>query len=125
LEVRRMKNLREEMPHTAAWVDSVREAFGADMVNGQIKKAMRGEPTFYARENGHEIGTRDMRATAAIHTGRDGNSHCVEPPWMIEARQLTGSKEIAGRTNYEIPVELESEANALRVIMINWEGSDG
>lgn len=55
------KNIRAEMPHTAAFIDALRDAFGADMINEQIRKGMRGEPTFYARENGHELGTPWMQ----------------------------------------------------------------
>ena len=51
------KNMRLDMPATAAFIDSLREAFGADMINGQIRKGINGEPTFYASENGHMLGT--------------------------------------------------------------------
>lgn len=51
------KSMRTEMPGTAAFIDAMREAFGADMINDQIRKGMKGEPTFYASENGHELGT--------------------------------------------------------------------
>ena len=51
------KSMRADMPQTAAFIDSLRDAFGADMINEQIRKGMKGEPTFYARENGHELGT--------------------------------------------------------------------
>ena len=51
-------NLREEMPATAAAVDWFRLAFGADEVNALIKAGMNGEPTFYAIENGKEVGTK-------------------------------------------------------------------
>ena len=51
-------NLREQMPLVTAFIDDLREAFGAEMINGQIRKGMKGEPTFWASENGHEIGTR-------------------------------------------------------------------
>lgn len=55
------KNMRTEMPGTAAFIDAMRDAFGADMINDQIRKGMRGEPTFYAKENGHELGTPWMQ----------------------------------------------------------------
>lgn len=51
------KSMRTEMPNTAAFIDALRDAFGADMINDQIRKGMKGEPTFYASENGHELGT--------------------------------------------------------------------
>lgn len=52
------KPMREAMPHTAAFIDAVRAAFGAEQINAQIKKGMAGLPGhFHARENGHEAGT--------------------------------------------------------------------
>lgn len=55
----RPRNLRSEMPTVAAWVDELRDAFGAETIDGQIRKAVKdGLPTFWARENGHEIGAR-------------------------------------------------------------------
>jgi len=53
-----MSNMRTEMPHVAAFVDEMRAVFGADMVNEQIRQGLKGQPTFWARENGHELGTR-------------------------------------------------------------------
>ena len=52
------KNLREEMPGVATFIDSMRKTFGADAINQQIRAGMNGQPTFYAKENGHEIGTK-------------------------------------------------------------------
>lgn len=49
-------NLRAEMPTTAAWIDSLRAAFGADQINPSIKSGMKGGSAFYASENGHELG---------------------------------------------------------------------
>lgn len=51
-------NLREEMPETYAFIEACREAFGKESVNPQIKFGMQGAETFYASENGIEIGTR-------------------------------------------------------------------
>lgn len=51
------KPLRETMPTVAAIIDDLRDAFGADVINPSIKGGMAGVPTFYARENGHEVGT--------------------------------------------------------------------
>lgn len=45
------------MPQTAAWIDACREAFGTEMVNEQIQLGRQGAQTFYASENGYEIGT--------------------------------------------------------------------
>jgi 2-polyprenyl-6-methoxyphenol hydroxylase-like FAD-dependent oxidoreductase len=49
------------MPQTAAFIDVARATFGADGVNDSIRRSMKGEATFWARENGHEVGTRDQR----------------------------------------------------------------
>ncbi len=64
------KNMRDDMPTTAAFIDSLREAFGADMINDQIRKGIKGEPTFYAQENGLTLGTNwvdeDCNATNKV-----------------------------------------------------------
>ncbi|MEG1678674.1 MAG: hypothetical protein RR326_01155 [Stenotrophomonas sp.] len=52
-----MSQLRDEMPETAAFIDALREAFGVVEINQQIRGGMHGEPVFFARENGREIGT--------------------------------------------------------------------
>lgn len=56
------KSLRDEMPTVAAIVDEWRAVFGKDMVDAQIRAGINGKPTFYASENGHEIGTPDNSA---------------------------------------------------------------
>ncbi len=46
------------MPQTAAWVDELREVFGLEEVNKQIRQGMTGkQPVFHACEGGYEIGT--------------------------------------------------------------------
>lgn len=52
------KPLRESMPQVAAFIDELREAFGAEEINAQIKLGMQGAQTFHASENGIEVGTR-------------------------------------------------------------------
>lgn len=52
------RNLRESMPLVAALIDEMREAFGAEEINAQIKLGMQGAQTFHASENGIEVGTR-------------------------------------------------------------------
>lgn len=53
----RPASLRTAMPLTAAWIDTLREAFGRDVIDGQIRKATaEGLPTFYAEEAGHRVG---------------------------------------------------------------------
>jgi hypothetical protein len=50
-------SLRDQMPATAEFVDAMRAAFGAEEIDGQIRKGLRGEPTFHAVEAGQEVGT--------------------------------------------------------------------
>ncbi|MEW6314644.1 MAG: hypothetical protein AB1513_11495 [Pseudomonadota bacterium] len=52
------KPLRESMPQCAAFIDELREAFGEEEINAQIRMGMLGARTFHAAENGIEIGTR-------------------------------------------------------------------
>lgn len=52
------KPLRDSMPSVAAFIDECRIVFGAEFVNEQIRKGMHGSPTFYASENGIEVGTK-------------------------------------------------------------------
>jgi hypothetical protein len=55
--------MREQMPITAAWIDELRKVFGQVSIDGQIRKAMRGEPVFFASENGQVVGTRSPERT--------------------------------------------------------------
>lgn len=51
-------SLRESMPETAAFIDALREVFGKDEINPQIRKGVGGIPgKFYATEGGNEVGT--------------------------------------------------------------------
>lgn len=52
------KPLRQAMPETAAFIDALREAFGPESINPSIKAGIDGQPTFWARENGQEVGTK-------------------------------------------------------------------
>jgi hypothetical protein len=51
------KPLRQTMPTVAAWVDELREAFGADAINDAIRNGVAGGSAFHAMEGGHSIGT--------------------------------------------------------------------
>jgi len=55
------KPLRQTMPTVAAWIDELREAFGADQINPSIKAGMDGQPTFWAEENGQQVGTKPRK----------------------------------------------------------------
>lgn len=62
----KQKEFKEKMPQVAAFVDELVDAFGKDVIHGQIRKGLAGEPTFWATENGHEIGTHVERGTTRI-----------------------------------------------------------
>jgi hypothetical protein len=49
------KPMRELMPHCAAFIDSMRDAFGAEGIDAEIKRMQR-EGTWYAVESGHVLG---------------------------------------------------------------------
>lgn len=52
------RTMRQAMPEVFAWIEDLRATFGADEINAFIKSGLAGVPTFWARENGHEVGTR-------------------------------------------------------------------
>lgn len=53
-------SLRETMPKVAAFIDDMREAFGKEMIDLQIRRGLKGEGTFYARENDVEVGSKPL-----------------------------------------------------------------
>jgi len=50
--------LAEAMPQISAWVRQLREAFGDELMDDVIVRGRKGEPVFYASENGHAFGTK-------------------------------------------------------------------
>lgn len=54
------------MPQTAAWIDELRAAFGADQINPSINAGMKGGSAFYASENGHVLGKQDARQGVSL-----------------------------------------------------------
>ena len=51
------KPMRHAMPTVTAWIDDLRAAYGNDAVDPAIRAGIDGQPTFHAREGGHEVGT--------------------------------------------------------------------
>lgn len=51
-------SLRTEMPTVAGWIDDLRAAFGAEQINAAIRAGLDGQPTFWASENGREVGRK-------------------------------------------------------------------
>jgi hypothetical protein len=61
-------NLRDQMPQVTALVDRFRTTFGRANIDDVIRRGMKGEPVFYATENGHTIGTNspDVKPSPAL-----------------------------------------------------------
>lgn len=59
------------MPETAAFVDDMRAAFGAEMVDSAIRGGMKGEGSFFASENGREVGSRPREIDGKAVGGND------------------------------------------------------
>lgn len=50
--------MRDKMPQTAAFIDSLRKAFGREGIDRSIKRGIKGEEGwFHAVESGHQVGT--------------------------------------------------------------------
>jgi hypothetical protein len=71
-------SMREEMPVTAAWIDRLRKAFGAKHIDGQIRKGMKGEPVFWASENGHTVGTKGRQGVRIVKDGRGNRTVMID-----------------------------------------------
>ncbi|MCB4349361.1 hypothetical protein LA345_36740 (plasmid) [Burkholderia vietnamiensis] len=54
----REKRKRDRMPQIAAFVESLADAFGREYIEDLVRRGQQGEPTFFASENGIEVGTR-------------------------------------------------------------------
>jgi len=50
--------MRQAMPIIFSFIQDLRAAFGADEINSIIQAGIAGVPGFWAREGGHEVGTR-------------------------------------------------------------------
>ena len=51
-------SLRDQMPRTAAFIDDLRAAFGAEAIDAAIRAGIKGEPgRFHATEAGQSVGT--------------------------------------------------------------------
>ena len=57
--------MRLAMPEVSAWIDALRDTFGAEVVTEWIR-AGRADGTFHASENGHEVGAPTPPAPNAI-----------------------------------------------------------
>lgn len=82
------KDLRQQMPETAAFLDEMRKVFGKESIDVQVRKALKGQPTFWARENSHMLGVRDTSADHALKWDEKGISYWATPEWVHDARHL-------------------------------------
>jgi hypothetical protein len=73
-------NLRDQMPDVTAIIDGLRKTFGTEMVDRSIRTGVRGKPTFWASENGHEIGTRDASAKSVVGWDDRGIAYSIDIP---------------------------------------------
>ena len=75
------KPLRQTMPTVAAWIDDLREAFGADGINRAIRNGVAGGTHFHAEEGGQAIGCEAMPG-----------AHVVTAADMVLAKPEGGDK---------------------------------
>lgn len=70
--------MREQMPVTAGWIDKLRKAFGTAHIDGQIRKGMRGEATFWASENGYEVGTKGREGVRVVKDAKGNRTVMID-----------------------------------------------
>ena len=71
-------SLREVMPVTAQLIDEYRAVFGKENIDQVMRRAMKGEPVFYAEENGHTFGTPSP-ARVRVQWDKRGLPYVIEP----------------------------------------------
>lgn len=69
-------SLRDQMPVVADWIDKMRDAFGKEHIDAQIRAGIKGKPVFFARENGSTVGTPVKRGWRVLKDKR-GNPTIV------------------------------------------------
>ena len=57
MDMRARKAASRPMPEIAAFVADLKAVFGEQEIDEAIRRGKAGEATFYARENGHAVGT--------------------------------------------------------------------
>ena len=66
------------MPVVTDWVDRMRQAFGKEHIDGQIRAGVKGKPVFYASENGHTVGTKPKRGWRVLRDERGNPTRVVQ-----------------------------------------------
>lgn len=59
------------MPSVAARIDGLRVQYGAESFDARVRRAMHGEPVFYAREGGVDFGTPVPELTSWVDSIED------------------------------------------------------
>jgi hypothetical protein len=67
-------SMRDQMPVVTAWIDGMRAAFGTEHIDGVIRAGMKGQPVFFASENGHAFGTRAPPAWRVLKDMQGGRT---------------------------------------------------
>lgn len=89
-------SLREQMPNTAAMIDSMRLKLGKEGVDAILRRAMKGEEgCFYAYENGHMFGTPNMSTTSVIGWDDMGRVVREDPDWIVHTRALAQAEGVS------------------------------
>jgi hypothetical protein len=66
------------MPTVAAFIDGMREAFGKEHIDRQIRAGMNGKPVFYCSENGRELGTKPKRGWRVLKDEKGNPNRVVD-----------------------------------------------
>ena len=83
------KPLRQTMPFTTAIIDDFRLEFPEAEIEKSVRAGIDGQPTFYAKENGHSVGTPlPYDATKAVSL----TDVCIGPLNRASAPQNANSK---------------------------------
>lgn len=57
--------MRTAMPEISAWIDELRRVFGRAAIDAQLRRGLRGEVAFWAKEGEHELGAPSPAGVAA------------------------------------------------------------
>ena len=66
------------MPVTAQLIDEFRAVFGRENIDDVLRRARKGEPVFFASENGHTFGTPSP-PRVRVQWDEKGLPYVVEP----------------------------------------------
>jgi hypothetical protein len=76
-----------EMPEIAAWIETLREAFGREEIDRQIRRGRDGVPVFFAREGGYTYGTPIPRGDPWDAAGVDDRMSVSRPAAPVAERK--------------------------------------